>query len=168
MPTDIDGRELVRDWNHLSLSERLKAFNGLPRWLTDNVFLVLPTEDQLELIEHLPQNEQRIWMRILPPDDAADLIQLVPEEERPALLAELDDPGRKEVNALLAYREDVAGGLMSPRFARVRPAGGLEALDGPYMRIGFAEMIQETSGLANDPLPWRRNGYRHCHEPLRR
>jgi len=73
------------------------------------------------LIEHLPQNEQRIWLRILPPDDAADLIQLAPEEERSALLAELDDPGRKEVSALLAYREDVAGGLMSPRFARVRP-----------------------------------------------
>jgi magnesium transporter len=121
MPTEIDERELVRDWSRLSLSERLKAFNGLPRGLTDNVFLVLPTEDQFELIEHLPQNEQRIWLRILPPDDAADLIQLAPEEERPALLAELDDPGRKEVSALLAYREDVAGGLMSPRFARVRP-----------------------------------------------
>jgi magnesium transporter len=121
MPTEIDERELVRDWSRLSLSERLRAFNGLPRGLTDNVFLVLPTEDQLELIEHLPQNEQRIWIRILPPDDAADLIQLAPEEERPALLAELDEPGRKEVNALLAYREDVAGGLMSPRFARVRP-----------------------------------------------
>jgi magnesium transporter len=33
----------------------------------------------------------------------------------------LDPITRREVSALLAYEEDEAGGLMSPRFARVRP-----------------------------------------------
>src|SRR5690606_27234797 len=33
----------------------------------------------------------------------------------------LDQTTQKEVSALLAYKEDEAGGLMSPRFARVRP-----------------------------------------------
>jgi magnesium transporter len=37
------------------------------------------------------------------------------------LLALLDEPTRKEVLALLAYKEDEAGGVMNPRFARVRP-----------------------------------------------
>src|SRR5208283_4496911 len=32
----------------------------------------------------------------------------------------LDEPTRKEVNALLAFKEDEAGGRMDPRFARVR------------------------------------------------
>jgi magnesium transporter len=45
----------------------------------------------------------------------------VPYEEREALLQLLDPLGRKEVNALLAYAEDAAGGLMNPRYARVRP-----------------------------------------------
>ena len=40
---------------------------------------------------------------------------------REQLLALLDEPTRKEVTGLLAYREDVAGGLMNPRYARVRP-----------------------------------------------
>lgn len=121
MPTETEEPELIRDWSRLSLSERLRAFNQLPRGLTDNVFLALPTQDQLELLEHLPRNEQRIWLRLLPPDDAADLIQLLPEEGRPGFVSELDEVGRREVNALLAYKQDVAGGLMSPRFARVRP-----------------------------------------------
>ena len=56
-----------------------------------------------------------------PPDDAADLIQICPEEQRGAYLALLDEHARKEVVALLAYAEDAAGGLMSPRFVRVRP-----------------------------------------------
>ena len=58
---------------------------------------------------------------MLPPDDAADLLQLAPEEDRASLAAQLDDVTRREVNALLAYKEDAAGGLMNPRFARVRP-----------------------------------------------
>ena len=65
--------------------------------------------------------ERRGWMRLLAPDDAADAVQAAPEEERDGLLALLDDSARKEVTALLAYAEDQAGGLMSPRFARVRP-----------------------------------------------
>src|SRR5205085_1132287 len=62
-----------------------------------------------------------IWMRLLPPDDATDVIQEAPEEQRPKLLALLDEYTLHEVVALLAYAEDAAGGLMSPRFARLRP-----------------------------------------------
>src|SRR5262249_9416414 len=64
----------------------------------------------------------RSWLRLLAPDDAVDVLQDLPQETRPELLALLDDSTRREVNALLAYAEDQAGGLMSPRFARVRPS----------------------------------------------
>src|SRR5262249_19095510 len=40
---------------------------------------------------------------------------------RTSLLSALDPWLRAEVSALLAYKEDQAGGLMSPRFARLRP-----------------------------------------------
>lgn len=121
MPTETSPDELIHKWGQLPLRQRVHAFNQLPRGHTDNVFLALSSDEQLELIEHLPQNEQRIWLRLLPPDDAADLIQLAPVRKRKDLLADLDDIARTEVNALLAYKEDEAGGLMSPRFARVRP-----------------------------------------------
>ena len=38
-----------------------------------------------------------------------------------ALIGSLDDVGKREVTALLAYSEDAAGGLMDPRFVRLRP-----------------------------------------------
>jgi len=60
-------------------------------------------------------------MRLLPPDDAADLVQEAEDDEREALLALLDEQTRREVMALLAYAEDHAGGLMNPRYARLRP-----------------------------------------------
>lgn len=60
-------------------------------------------------------------MRLLPLDDAADLVQAAPFGEREGLLELLDDAARREVVALMAYGEDVAGGLMNPRFMRLRP-----------------------------------------------
>src|SRR6266704_393335 len=108
-------------WNALAVEERVTAFQQLPYAEKGDFFLALSARDQAELILSLPPGERRIWMRLLPPDDATDLIQEAPEEERPGLLALMDDYTRREVVALLAYAEDDAGGLMSPRFARLRP-----------------------------------------------
>src|SRR5690606_22406323 len=77
--------------------------------------------EQAPLLREMPLLERRLWFRSLAPDDAADVIQYVPEEERQDFLGLLDEMTRREVTALLAYAEDVAGGLMSPRFARLRP-----------------------------------------------
>jgi magnesium transporter len=113
--------QLREDWQGLAPEERLAGFVGLPRADADDFFLELSASDQAEIILALKENERRLWMRLLAPDDAADVIQEVPEERRPELLQMLDGPTRHEVSALLAYEEDAAGGLMSPRFARLRP-----------------------------------------------
>lgn len=81
----------------------------------------MAVRDPIDLVVSMPEEERRAWLRTLAPDDAADLIQGAPKRERPALLEALDPWPRTEVAALLAYKEDEAGGLMSPRFARLRP-----------------------------------------------
>jgi len=108
-------------WRGLSLEERVAIFRELPRQESDDLFLSLTTWDQVELLEALPVGERRLWLRLLPPDDAADVIQQADDEERQAYLGLLDETTRREVTALLAYEEDVAGGLMDPRFVRLRP-----------------------------------------------
>lgn len=113
--------QVLSKWADLSEQERLEAFERLPRKEAGNFFLELSSRDELDLLLTLPERERRMWLRLLAPDDAADVIQLAPPEERGPLLALLDDIARREVNALLAYKEDAAGGLMSPRFARLRP-----------------------------------------------
>jgi magnesium transporter len=112
---------LIEQWPTLSREDRLRSFHQLPRDLADDFFLELSARDQAELILDLPEGERRVWMRLLAPDDAADLIQQAHEAQRQALLDMLDSTTRSEVTALLAYQEDAAGGLMSPRFARLRP-----------------------------------------------
>jgi len=113
--------ELQEAWPVLSPEERLEGLRVLPHAEAEDFLLALPARDQAELILSTSPAERRSWMRLMPPDDAADVIQEAPEEERQNLLAQLDDPLRKEVAALLAYAEDDAGGLMNPRYARLRP-----------------------------------------------
>ncbi|MGC4001546.1 MAG: magnesium transporter [Anaeromyxobacter sp.] len=113
--------ELRETWDLLSDEERAEGFHALGRIDQEDFFLESSSRDQLHLLSSLPQAERRAWLRLLAPDDTADLLQLHPPEERPGLLALLDEATRREVSALLAYAEDDAGGLMNPRFARVRP-----------------------------------------------
>jgi magnesium transporter len=109
-------------WLSLTWSERLAAFKKLSRPEAEELYLGLPAGDQLELLMGQPEEEHRAWMRLLPPDDAADVVQEAPDEqEKQRLLGLLDGAARREVNALMAYAEDAAGGLMNPRYARLRP-----------------------------------------------
>ncbi|HWB82505.1 MAG TPA: magnesium transporter [Bryobacteraceae bacterium] len=145
---DVD--ELRAAWPSLARRERAAAFQSLPRDVTDDFFLDLDARNQAELLEAMPEGERRIWMRLLAPDDAADLIQVVPEEKRAQLLDLLDPATRQEVTALLAYKEDQAGGLMSPRFARLRPEMTVdEAI--AYLRRQAAQLETVYYAYAVDP-----------------
>lgn len=119
-PTTTAAVDLWEEWPALPEPERVARFKALPHDEADDFFLSLDPAEQGNLLFALPAGERRLWLRLLPPDDTADLIQAMPSETRSALLDLLDDVTRREVRALLAYAEDDAGGLMSPRFARVR------------------------------------------------
>jgi magnesium transporter len=116
------GVDELRDaWPLLDLDERGDGLRVLAREDAEDFFIALPPRDQADLLLHFRPGQRRQWMRLLEPDDVADVIQQGGEGNRQTLLALLDDPTRKEVLALLAYAEDEAGGLMSTRYARLRP-----------------------------------------------
>jgi len=119
--SDLRVADLQETWRLLTPEEREEAFEELTRDEAEDFFLDLSARDQYELVSGMPAAQRRSWMRLLAPDDAADLVQEAPESEREALLTLLDDATLGEVRALMAYAEDNAGGLMNPRYARVRP-----------------------------------------------
>ncbi|HEX8904681.1 MAG TPA: CBS domain-containing protein, partial [Longimicrobiaceae bacterium] len=119
-PEALTAEELQDVWPILSRDERAEGFSFLPPDDADDFFLGLSTRDQAELLMELREGARRRWVRLLPPDDAADLVQELDPEDRVHVVDFLDPVTRREVSALLAYEEDEAGGLMSPRFARVR------------------------------------------------
>ncbi len=117
----LSAQELEDAWPFLDVEERLEGFRFLPAHEAERFFSALDSREEAELLLAFTAAERQLWMRQLAPDDAADVIQAVQTEQRETLLGALDAPARREVTALLVYAEDEAGGLMSPRYVRLRP-----------------------------------------------
>lgn len=133
--------ELMTSWSALTTIERREKFNSLPRTEAEELFLSLSTHDQAELIAEVGSLEKRSWVRLLAPDDVADLIQELGTDCREEILGLIDPQTRREVSALLAYADDKAGGLMSSRFARLRPEMTVdEAIS--YLRIQAKTQVE--------------------------
>jgi magnesium transporter len=125
MPTSLDWEklspdELIEAWPALSDEERQQGFSMLTHEEAPDFISPLSAQDPIDLITTLPEPDQKQWLRLLPPDDITDLVQEAPEEEREDLLRLLDKKAELETRALLEYDEDDAGGLMTPRFAKLR------------------------------------------------
>lgn len=142
MPTAIvTTDELHEAWRLLTPEERTESFGLLSPEDAQDFFLEMRPADQLLVVEPSPPAIRRAWLRLLPPDDAADLLQEAEPEERGELMALLDPATRREVNALLAYEEDDAGGLMSPRYARLRPDMTMDEAIG-YLRMQARQNVE--------------------------
>jgi magnesium transporter len=140
-PGGLVGAELRDAWPLLDREEKVEGFRLLAPAEAEDFFLGLDALAHADLLAGLPPAERQIWMRQLAPDDAADLLQTLAAELRGGYLALLDERARKEVVALLAYAEDDAGGLMSPRFVRVRPDMSVdEAIS--YLRRQARERVE--------------------------
>ena len=141
--------QLWERWPYLSHEQRLAQFRQLHTGEKANFFLELSAHDQCFLLLGLPEEQRHVWMRVLAPDDAADVIQEAGPNLRDELLGLLDDSTRKEVIALLTYKEDEAGGLMNPRFARLRPDSTVDVAIS-YLRMQAPGLVQMYYAYALD------------------
>jgi magnesium transporter len=132
---------LLEVWRTLASEERWRYFDALSRTEQEDVFLGLSARGQTEIYLRAPAEARRTWIRLLPPDEAADVIQRLPTAMQRKALSRLDVRTASEVAALLAYAEDRAGGVMNPRFARLRPEMTVdEAIS--YLRAQSSEQIE--------------------------
>ncbi len=140
-PYRVAPSDLRDAWPVLDAEGRVEGFRSLSSGDAEEIFLELSAFDRATIIQGLPTAEQRWWIRALPPDDVADVIQEMREEDRSRVLGLLDDTARREINVLLAYSEDEAGGLMNPRYARLRPDMSVdEAIS--YLRRQTRERVE--------------------------
>ncbi len=135
----------------MDIENSVERFKNAPRLEAEDLFLDLSPEEQWEILSELPNIERRSWIRFLQPDDIADLIQVAAEDERENLLSLLGNISRREVQALLAYAEDNAGGLMNSRFARLRPEMTIdEAIRYLRKQANHVETIHYAYALGSD------------------
>ncbi len=129
--------DIAWTFRHLSPSERQSVFNIIAQ--TDLVGEFISELDEsimLELVSDLTPQYMVAIIKEMDKDDAADLLEALPEEMVNQIRKLMGKADREEVDALLRYDPDTAGGLMSPDFM---------ALDAE-MTVGDAiKKIQERS-----------------------
>ncbi len=84
------------------------------------LFGELQDVDLMELIDAMPIDEIVAILESMPADDVADLVGKLPEEKADTILETMQAEGSEEVEGLLRYGDETAGGIMVPDFIALR------------------------------------------------
>jgi magnesium transporter len=74
----------------------------------------LDSDEAIFFIDRLPDEKLLDLLSALPQDDLADILEALPEEKAEDLLAKMKKDRSSEVEKLMIYGEDTAGGIMNP------------------------------------------------------
>lgn len=101
----------------LSLSQQRKLFDIIEDLEQKGILFTELDEDAfLDLIEGVELDHLVEILEQMPTDDVADLIGRLPEEMSDTILEKMKMEGSEEVEDLLRYKDDTAGGIMVPDF----------------------------------------------------
>lgn len=105
----------------LSNAEQRKLFDMIDDVEQKGVLFSELDEDLfLSLVKNIPLEDLVVIFKEMPTDDAADLIDQLPPETARAILRRMGDADSEEIEGLLRYDEDTAGGIMVPDFIAVK------------------------------------------------
>ncbi|MCF7824444.1 MAG: magnesium transporter [Candidatus Marinimicrobia bacterium] len=107
--------DLALIFRHITSEERIQAFLTISS--VDHAAEVVSELDEhlvQELISELPIEKTVKLMKAMSPDDEADILQFLPEEIAEEILNRLKSSESEEMETLMAYPENSAGGLMIP------------------------------------------------------
>jgi magnesium transporter len=107
--------DIVEAVAHLTRAQTLFLLEHLEdKALAGEVLLGLPQEVLLAVVHGVEFDTLVAWLDEIEPDDEADIIARLPDELRERVLTRIDAADRQDVEELLAWPDDSAGGIMSP------------------------------------------------------
>ncbi len=112
--------DLVEAASHDEGEELIEAI-AQDRELEADVFEELDEHHQLEFIRERPDTQVAAVVARMAADDAADLIVEIDQDRRGRVLALLPATQRGQIETLLDYNPETAGGMMSPDFIDLAP-----------------------------------------------
>ena len=116
-PSDL--ADILED---LDRRERALLFRDLPVEYAANTLAESEPDLQSELLAMLEPSRAADLVEAMQPDAAADLLADLPREQSAEILAAMEAPEAREVEQLLTYDEDSAGGMMNPEFLQLQPS----------------------------------------------
>ncbi|GJM18047.1 MAG: magnesium transporter MgtE [Phycisphaeraceae bacterium] len=152
----------------MGTADEVLAFSRLPEDARGELLLLMGPERAADLIQALPEPLASDAFEALEPADAARILERMPSNEQADVIGELDDDDAgaiighlseedaHEMRRLVAYPDDVAGGLMvteylsyavNARVAEVIEDLGTNAEEYAHYDIQYAYVTDEHGGL---------------------
>jgi len=116
----LESADLADVLSSLDEDDRLAAVSALPPELSGDALAEMPEEEHAEdTLAALHPDQAADIVEELADDDAADLLGQLDEHTATRILAQVEAPERADVERLLRYADDSAGGLMTTRVVTV-------------------------------------------------
>lgn len=145
-PSDL--AEILED---LDRRERAVLFRDLPVESAATALEESEPELQRELLRLVEPSRAADIVEEMQPDAAADLLSELPPEESAEILAAMERPEAREVERLLTYDENSAGGMMNTEYLRLRPAMTAQAaLDSVREQAKEIEQVHDCFVVMRD------------------
>jgi len=126
---DKDLKVLLNEFHHadiaeildeLDLDDAVYVIKLLDSELTSDILMELDEDDREDILKNLSAKEIAEEVEELDTDDATDIIAELPEERQEAVISQIADEEHKaEIQELLTYADDTAGGLMAKELVKV-------------------------------------------------
>lgn len=105
------------------LHEYKEVANQILERLPDNILADIVDEeedvDKYDLLKQFSSNRQKNILDEMSSDEITDLIGELEEDEVQAVLNKMDDEDREDVQKLMSFEPESAGGIMSTEFIRI-------------------------------------------------
>lgn len=106
--------------DELSLDDAVYLIKLLDSETTSDILTELDDDTREKVLKNLSAKEIAEEVEELDTDDAVDIIGELPEERQQAVMSQIEDEEHKaEIEELLAYDDDTAGGLMAKELVKV-------------------------------------------------
>lgn len=109
--------DLASVFDFLSIQNQRRLFKLINDVsLKGEIFSNLDEDTFLGIVDGMNLDDIVEILDLMPRDDVADLLGCMPVEKSDAILEKMKKEGSKEVEGLLHYEDDTAGGIMVPEF----------------------------------------------------
>jgi magnesium transporter len=117
----LDDVQIAGQLDNLLPDDQIAILRVLPEPRRAAVLGAMRYESAATIFEQLAPEEAASLVDDLSTDDAVDILGRVDDDKLKLILARIEPDEAEEIEELLAYDEDTAGGIMSPVFFSVAP-----------------------------------------------
>lgn len=135
----MDPVQIARELDSFASEDQDQVLKILPAERRAEVFAELRYETAAEIVRRLAPQEAADILDDLEHDDVADILGRLEEQQLRQILARFEPQDADQVEELLGYDENTAGGIMSPDFIKV------------YDNVTMSEAVRTVQELTDPP-----------------